>query len=141
MEEIVGYIERITFHNEENGYTVAQIKLAKYTDLVCIVGSMPGIQPGETVRCQGNWKQHLVYGKQFCIDSHRTEAPADVIGIRKYLGSGLVKGIGPKYANRIVEMFQADTLNIIDQFPEKLLEVEGLGKKRVERIKECWNEQ
>lgn len=141
MDEIVGHIERLTFHNTENGYTVAQLKMPRQNDLVCIVGSMPGIQPGETIRCQGTWRQHLVYGKQFCIVTHNVEAPADVLGIKKYLGSGLVKGIGPKYANRIVEKFQSDTLNIIDQFPERLLDVEGLGKKRVEKIKECWVEQ
>lgn len=141
MDEIVGYIERITFHNAENGYTVAQLKEARRSDLVCIVGHMPGIQPGETVRCQGHWKQHLVHGRQFCIEFHKVEAPADVIGIRKYLGSGLIKGIGPKYAGRIVDKFGADTLNIIDLDPDKLLEIEGLGKKRIDKLKECWSEQ
>ncbi len=141
MEEIVGHIERITFHSPETGYTVAQLKRPKQIDLVCIVGNMPGIQPGETVRCQGKWKQHPTYGMQFCIESHKTEAPADILGIKKYLGSGLVKGIGPKYANRIVEKFQKETLQVIDQYPERLLEIEGIGKKRVEQIKACWSEQ
>lgn len=141
MEEIVGYIERITFQSPESGYTVAQLKMKGRTDLVCIVGAMPGIKPGETVRCQGSWKQHLVYGKQFCIEKHQVEAPADIIGIKKYLGSGLIKGIGPKYACRIVDKFAAETLDIIDKYPEKLLEVEGLGKKRVETIKTHWSEQ
>lgn len=141
MEEIVGYIERITFQNGENGYTVAQLKENRHRDLTCIVGIMPALQPGETVRCRGSRKQHLVFGNQFTVDAYQVEAPADVIGIKKYLGSGLIKGIGPKYAGRIVDKFSTDTLNIIDQSPEKLLEVEGLGNKRVGKIKACWDEQ
>lgn len=141
MEEIVGYIERITFQNPENGYTVAQLKESRRTDLTCIVGPMPSLQPGVTVRCQGQWKQHLVFGRQFVVEKFHIEAPADVVGIKKYLGSGLIKGIGPKYAGRIVEAFDVDTLNVIDQNPEKLLEIEGLGKKRVDKIKACWSEQ
>lgn len=141
MDELLGYIERITFQNPENGYTVAQLKENKRKDLHCIVGTMPALQPGETIRCQGHWKNHLVYGQQFLVESHRTETPADVIGIKKYLSSGLIKGIGPKYAGRIVEKFDVDTLNIIDQHPERLLEVEGLGKKRFETIVACWSEQ
>jgi exodeoxyribonuclease V alpha subunit len=141
MEQIYGYIERITFHNTENGYTVAQLKQAKRSELICIVGSMPGIQPGETVRCFGEWKTHLIHGRQFEVANFRVEAPADVVGIRKYLGSGLIKGIGPKYAGRIVDKFGIDTLNIIETAPEKLLEIAGLGAKRLEKIKACWLEQ
>lgn len=103
MEQICGYIERLTFHNSENGYTVAQLKLPNRDDLVCIVGCMPGIQPGETVRCFGQWKNHLIHGRQFEVASFHVEAPADIVGIRKYLGSGLIKGIGAKYASRIVD--------------------------------------
>lgn len=141
MEQICGYIERITFHNPENGYTVAQLKQAKRSELVCIVGVMPGIQPGETVRCFGEWKNHLVHGRQFEIANFRVEAPADLVGIRKYLGSGLIKGIGPKYAGRIVDRFGVDTLNIIESSPEQLLNIPGLGAKRIDKIKACWLEQ
>ncbi|WP_068468065.1 ATP-dependent RecD-like DNA helicase [Candidatus Protochlamydia phocaeensis] len=141
MEQIFGYIERLTFHNTENGYTVAQLKQGKQTELTCIVGFMPGIQPGETVRCFGQWKHHLIHGRQFEVAQFRVEAPADILGIRKYLGSGLIKGIGPKYAGRIVDKFGIDTLNVIDQSPEKLLEIQGLGAKRVEKIKACWSDQ
>jgi len=141
MAEIFGYIERITFQNNENGYTVAQLKDSKRHDLVSLVGCMPGLKPGESVRCQGEWKQHLVHGSQFTLTSFKVEAPADVLGIKKYLGSGLIKGIGPKYAGRIVEKFEADTLNIIDKQPERLHEIEGLGKKRIEKIIDCWVEQ
>ena len=141
MDEIFGYIERITFQNGDNGYTVAQLKSKQRKDLVCIVGFMPMLQAGESVRCQGSWKRHLVYGEQFTVEAYNVEAPADVIGIKKYLGSGLIKGIGSRYAARIVEKFGAETLNIIDRSPEKLLEVEGLGKKKMEAITACWSSQ
>ncbi len=141
MEQICGYIERLTFHNLENGYTVAQLQQAKKSELTCIVGCMPGIQPGETVRCFGTWKTHLIHGRQFEVANYKVEAPADIIGIKKYLGSGLIKGIGPKYAGRMVETFGADTLNIIENDPNRLLEIAGLGAKRIEKIKACWVEQ
>lgn len=141
MEQIHGYIERITFHNPENGYTVAQLQQPKKPSLVCIVGYLPGIQPGETIRCQGHWKNHLVHGCQFEISQYEVEAPADLIGIKKYLGSGLIKGIGKKYAERIVDLFGVETLNIIEENPEKLLIIPGLGAKRLEKIKDCWVEQ
>ncbi|WP_075883066.1 SF1B family DNA helicase RecD2 [Candidatus Protochlamydia sp. W-9] len=141
MEQICGYVERLTFHNSENGYTVAQLQQPKQSELTCIVGCMPGIQPGETIRCNGNWKTHLIHGRQFEISSFRVEAPADILGIKKYLGSGLIKGIGPKYATRIVDIFGIDTLKIIEESPQRLLEIEGLGAKRVEKIQACWIEQ
>jgi exodeoxyribonuclease V alpha subunit len=141
MAEIFGYIERITFQSPESGYTVAQLKEKGRSDTLCIVGTMPSLKPGETIRCKGEYKIHPVYGKQFTVDKCNVEAPADVVGITKYLGSGLIKGIGPKYAARIVELFKDDTLNVIDQMPERLLEVEGLGKKRMGLITACWAEQ
>lgn len=141
MNELLGYIERITFQNPENGYTVAQLKEKNRKDLHCIVGNMPGLQPGETIRCQGQWKNHLVYGQQFIVETHRTETPADVIGIKKYLSSGLIKGIGEKYAARIVDKFDTETLTVIDRYPERLHEIEGLGKKRIDSIVSCWSEQ
>lgn len=141
METIHGYIERITFQNPENGFTIAQLQQRGRKDLVCIVGCMPGLRPGETVRCIGTWKHHLVHGRQFTVTEFHVEAPADLIGIKKYLGSGLIKGIGPVYAARIVAKFDVETLKIIDTDPEKLLEVEGLGKKRLGMITACWNDQ
>lgn len=141
MEQIYGFIERITFHNLENGFTVAQLQQPKRKELTCIVGSMPGIQPGETVRCFGQWKTHLIHGSQFEVQSFKIEAPADLIGIKKYLGSGLIKGIGTTYAGRIVDKFGIDTLNIIDTDPQKLLDIPGLGQKRVDKIKNCWSDQ
>lgn len=141
MEEIIGHIERITFQNPENGFTIAQLSRRHHKDLCCVVGSLSSVQVGETVRCKGTWQTHLIYGSQFVITEYQTEAPADIIGIKKYLGSGLIKGIGPKYAGRIVEKFGIDTLDIIDKQPQRLLEIEGLGKKRKEKIVECWSEQ
>lgn len=141
MAELFGYIERVTFQNPETGYTVAQLKPSGKSALVCIVGFMPMLLPGETVRCQGEWKQHLVHGRQFEVSEYRAEAPADLIGIKKYLGSGLVKGIGPVYAKRITDLFGVETLSIIDLTPERLHEVPGIGKKRVDQIAECWAEQ
>lgn len=141
MAEILGYIERITFQSIENGFTVAQLKVNNIADLICLVGSMPDIKPGETLRCQGEWHQHLAYGRQFSVNEYKIESPSDIIGIKKYLGSGLIKGIGSKYAGRIVEKFGINTLDIIDKEPEKLHEIEGLGKKRISAITQCWSEQ
>jgi exodeoxyribonuclease V alpha subunit len=141
MEQIVGVVERLTFQSHENGFTVAHLLQPKYKDTTCIVGSMPTIRPGETVRCFGRWKQHPSFGQQFEVLEYKVEAPADVFGIKKYLGSGLIKGIGPAYAGRIVDLFGKQTLDIIDLEPERLHEVEGIGKKRVELIKACWTEQ
>lgn len=141
MEQIHGYIEKITFQNPENGYTVAQLRIVNAREPVCIVGILPNIQPGETVRCEGSWKRHLVHGSQFSVEECCVEAPADVMGIKKYLGSGLIKGIGPIYAKRIVEKFGVETLHIIDENPQLLLKVPGLGKKKLDRIIACWVEQ
>lgn len=141
MDQICGYIEYITFYNEENGYTVARLQIPGKKELTCVVGYMPGISPGISVRCSGEWKHHLVHGKQFEVSSFNVETPSDVAGIRKYLGSGLIKGIGEKFADRIVNKFGIDTLTVIEQSPEQLLEIEGIGKKRVAIIQTCWQDQ
>ncbi len=141
MEEIVGYIERFTYHDSDSGYSVAQIREPKKRELTCVVGKMPGVKPGETVRCSGTWKNHLVHGRQFEVNSFKSERPADLIGIKKYLGSGLIKGIGPVYAEKIVAAFGIDTLEIIDKDPSKLLTVRGLGDKKLDKIIECFKEQ
>lgn len=141
MEEIVGLIERITFQNEETGYAVIKIKIKSIKDLVTVIGTFPGIQIGETIRLFGVWKQHLIHGKQFSADRFSIEMPVEIEGIRKYLGSGLIKGIGPIYAERIVQAFGDETLVVIEKTPDKLLTIEGLGKKRLESIKESWQTQ
>lgn len=141
MEEIVGYIERFTYHDEESGYTVAQLKEPKKKELTCVVGKMLGVKPGETLRCIGTWKNHLVHGRQFELDHFKSERPADLIGIKKYLGSGLIKGIGPSYAEKIVAAFGLETLDVIDTNPEKLLTIKGLGESKLNKIIECWQAQ
>jgi exodeoxyribonuclease V alpha subunit len=141
MEQIFGYIERITFQNAENGFTVAQLMQKGKSQSTCVVGFLPGVQPGEFIRCKGTWKNHLVHGRQFEVTEFQVEKPADVVGIQKYLGSGLIKGIGSAYASRLVEKFGAETLNIIEFSPERLSEVRGFGKKRIDTIIHCWNDQ
>lgn len=141
MDQVQGYIEKITFQSDENGFTIAQLKRPGTSQTICLVGSMPSLRPGETVRCWGRWTKHLVYGQQFSVERYSVEAPADVVGIRKYLGSGLIKGIGPIYAKRIVDQFGIETLTIIDASPERLSEIPGIGRKRIDLIKDCWEEQ
>lgn len=141
MDQIFGYVENIVFADEEKGFTVARLKEPKKRELTCIVGVMPGIQPGESLRCDGVWKQHPQHGVQFEVKGFETQAPSDLVGIQKYLESGMIKGIGPVYAERIVKHYGLKTLDVIDQDPGMLMEVPGLGKKRVERIRACWQEQ
>ncbi len=141
MDQITGFIDSITFISPDGSFTVAKLKEQNKTSSTCIVGSMPSIQPGETVQCEGEWIHHNTYGKQFEVKSYIVKAPSDVFGIQKYLESGLINGIGPVYAKKIVKKFGADTLDIIDNVPMRLLEISGIGKKRVEQIKKCWDEQ
>jgi exodeoxyribonuclease V alpha subunit len=141
MEQVTGYIERITFQSDETGFSVLQLKCEGFRDLVTIVGTFPGVAAGETLQCKGDWLNHPSHGRQFQVKEHRVSAPSDLIGIKKYLGSGLIKGIGPAYAARIVEAFGLGTLQVIDQSPERLKEVKGLGHKRAEQIIACWADQ
>ena len=138
---IEGTLERIVYFNEENNYTVARLQVARNPDLVTIVGNMPYPNPGETLRLKGEWIVDAKFGKQFRVQSYHSLLPATVTGIQKYLGSGLVKGIGPIMAKRIVAMFGLDTLDIIEGQSERLLEVDGIGPIRAERIGEAWQEQ
>lgn len=140
-KRIRGYIERITFRNDETGYTVAQLQQPGRHETTCVVGNMPMIQPGESILCEGEWQQHPSFGLQFLLTHYTSELPADAIAITKYLGSGLIHGIGPGYARRIVTVFGKDTLEIIDRQPEKLRDVPGLGDKRREKIISTWAEQ
>jgi len=141
MDTLLGIIERITFRSPENGFTVAKLKPQGKADLVCVVGNMPTIQPGETVECTGTWKRNPAHGMQFEAMSYETRAPADLTGIKKYLGSGLIKGIGPKYAEKIVAEFGKETLKIIEDSPDRLNEIKGIGKKRIGIISQCWIDQ
>lgn len=141
MEEIFGYVDSILFSEEENGFVVGKIKEPKKKDPTPIVGIMPGVHIGETIRCKGNWKLHPKFGQQFEVQSFEAQAPTDAAGIQRYLESGMIKGIGPAYAGRIVDKFGAETLNVIETKPEKLLSVQGIGEKRIELIIRCWKEQ
>ncbi|MFD9973604.1 ATP-dependent RecD-like DNA helicase [Streptomyces sp. NPDC059017] len=137
-----GVLERITYANEENGYTVARVDTGRgSSDLLTVVGSLLGAQPGESLRMEGRWGSHPQYGKQFTVENYTTVLPATVQGIRRYLGSGLIKGIGPRIAERIVDHFGAGTLDVIEQEPGRLVEVPGLGPKRTKMIGVAWEEQ
>lgn len=141
MEYISGVVERITYVNEENGFSVIKIKSKGYAELVTVVGNLASVNVGSTLRLKGNWKFDSKFGRQFSAFDYRETVPATIAGIEKYLGSGLIKGIGPVYARRIVKHFKEDTLRVIEESPELLINVEGIGQKRVEMIKKAWKEQ
>ncbi len=127
-EYLTGVIERITFHAEDTGYTVARMQVKGFKDLVTIVDSFPNIQAGQTLQVQGSWYNHPKHGQQFNVTQYSESKPATLTGIEKYLGSGLIKGVGPVTAKRIVNHFGLDTLDIIEQEIERLVEVPGRRK-------------
>ena len=141
LTELNGQIERITFASEESGFTVARVKVKGHRDLVTVVGNLMSPMPGEIIRMKGKWSSHAKYGEQFSVQQYHTAVPASVVGIRKYLGSGLIKGVGPVTAGRIVNKFGADSLEIIENDIKKLHQVNGIGKKRIEMIAAAWEEQ
>ncbi len=141
MEYLSGVVERITYFNEESGYTVLKLKSKGYYDLVTVVGNMASVHVGAIVSLRGEWKVDSRYGKQFVASGYEEKLPATVAGIEKYLGSGLIKGIGPVNAKRIVKVFGKDTIDIIEEQPHRLTEVPGIGPKRIEMIKKAWQEQ
>ena len=145
-----GVLERVTFANPETGYTIARVApdrgtgrgpVSASTELVTVVGSLLGAQVGESLRLRGRWTSHVKYGRQFEASSYTTVLPATEQGIRRYLGSGMIKGIGPVMAERMVSHFGVDIMHIIDNEPGRLVEVPGLGPKRSNRIKDAWAEQ
>ncbi|GAA2784688.1 ATP-dependent RecD-like DNA helicase [Kitasatospora sp. CM 4170] len=142
LAQVEGVLERITYANEETGYTVARVDTGRgVNDLLTVVGALLGAQPGESLRLHGRWGSHPQYGRQFVVENYTTVLPATVQGIRRYLGSGLIKGIGPRFAERIVERFGVDTLEVIENEPGRLIEVPGLGPKRTKKIAVAWEEQ
>jgi exodeoxyribonuclease V alpha subunit len=141
LADLQGQIERITYTNEENGFTIARVKVYGQRDLVTVVGRLMAPTPGEILKMRGEWVNHPKYGEQFKIVHCKTAVPASVYGIEKYLGSGLIKGIGPVMAKRIVARFGKDTLDIIENEIEMLAEVEGIGKKRIRLVKKAWDDQ
>ncbi|MFD0279993.1 ATP-dependent RecD-like DNA helicase [Kitasatospora sp. NPDC127111] len=142
LAQVEGVLERITYANEETGYTVARVDTGRGgNDLLTVVGALLGAQPGESLRLHGRWGSHPQYGRQFVVENYTTVLPATVQGIQRYLGSGLIKGIGPRFAERIVERFGVETLDVIENEPGRLIEVPGLGPKRTKKIAAAWEEQ
>lgn len=137
--ELAGTLERIVFQNRENSWTVGRLRAESDNRLCNIIGKLPGVVVGETLRLTGHWVQNPKFGEQFEIESFTVRQPATEGGIEKYLASGLVKGVGPEMAKRIVERFGTDTLDIIDSQPNRLIEVEGIGEKRLAMIREDWS--
>ena len=145
-----GVLERVTFANPETGYTIARVApdrgtgrgpVSASTELVTAVGPLLGAQVGESLQLRGRWTSHVKYGRQFEAHSYTTVLPATEQGIRRYLGSGMIKGIGPVMAERMVGHFGVDIMHVIDSEPDRLIEVPGLGPKRCGRIKDAWAEQ
>ena len=134
-------IDHITYQNPENGYSVMRVKVKDYVEPVTLVGNLLEVPVGAVLLCEGNWKMDKRYGRQFVAETWEEVMPATVYGIEKYLGSGLVKGIGPKFAHLIVEKFGTDTIAVIEDDIERLYEVDGIGKKRVELIRDSWEKQ
>ncbi len=151
MDTLSGSVERITFYNSENGYTVLRLRPESsrqqripglsFDGLATVIGNLPEVSPGEHLRLQGNWDTHSKHGTQFKVEVCEQTLPASVAGIESYLGSGMIKGIGPKLAERIVACFKEETFEIIEQQPERLLEVPGIGRDRTGKITAAWEEQ
>jgi len=151
MDKLSGSVERITFYNPENGYTVLRLRPevsqrqhapgSSFDGLMTVIGNLPELSPGEHVRLLGEWDTHPKHGTQFKVDVCEQTLPASVAGIEKYLGSGMIKGIGPKLAERIVACFKEQTFDVIEQFPQRLMEVPGIGQDRTEKITAAWEEQ
>src|SRR6266702_3678104 len=141
VEHLQGVIERLTFHSEESGYTVARMQVSGERELVTIIGRFPDIHAGQTLRLTGFWKDHPKYGRQFqCLHAQEMK-PATLTGLEKYLGSGLIKGIGPATAKRIVKHFGLETLDIIEGACSRLTEIPGIGERRASMIERAWEAQ
>jgi exodeoxyribonuclease V alpha subunit len=140
-DRLQGSVERITYYNDENGYSVLRLDIEGRSDLVTVVGNLPEVQPGESLRLEGRWTVHPQYGRQFKAEWCEQVLPASVEGIKAYLGSGMIKGVGPVTAQRIVQRFGVDTLQVLDEEPGRLREALGVGPKRAASIARAWEEQ
>lgn len=138
---VEGIIERIVYESEETGFFVGRLREEGNPDPVTFVGNLMAVSPGETIRVRGRWVDDRRFGRQIRTESYETVLPATVAGIEKYLGSGLIHGIGPTYAKRLVRAFGVETLRVIDEDPERLMSVQGIGRKRAAQIREAWSEQ
>ena len=140
-EHLQGSVERVTFHSPESGFCVLRVKVRGQRELVTVIGSAASITPGEYVECAGAWTNDRQHGLQFKTQHLRVVPPTTLEGIEKYLGSGMVKGIGPHFARKLVRTFGEQVFDVIEQEPERLLELEGIGPKRKERVTSAWAEQ
>jgi exodeoxyribonuclease V alpha subunit len=139
-EVLSGTLEKVIYRSGENGFSVVTLKVSA-RNVVTVTGNLPEIHGGETVTFTGKWGFHSKFGRQFLATSCESELPSNVLGIRKYLSSGMIKGIGPKFAERLVNRFKEQTLEVIDKSPERLSEVSGVGPSRVSAIMNAWKEQ
>jgi exodeoxyribonuclease V alpha subunit len=138
LESLSGLFERVTFFNDDTGFGVLKVKVTGHRDLVTVVGSLPSANAGEWVVAEGRWIQDREFGLQFRAEMLTSTAPNTKEGIEKYLGSGMVKGIGPVYAKKLVDMFGERIFDIIEQTSARLEEVDGIGPKRRQKIKVAW---
>lgn len=141
MQKIRCVVERITYQNPENGYSVLKCRVKDYSELVPVIGNMIDANVGSVLVCEGNWKVDAKYGRQFVAENWEETLPATVYGMEKYLGSGLIKGVGPKFAKKIVRKYGVDTFDVIEDNVGILIEIEGIGSKRVQMIAESWQRQ
>jgi exodeoxyribonuclease V alpha subunit len=140
-EPLAGLVERVTFHNPDNGWAVLRVKVRGHRDLVTVVGHVASVTPGEFVQASGRWANHRDHGLQFTAEFLETAPPSSLEGIERYLGSGMVKGIGPRFAQQLVTAFGEAVFEVIEQQPGRLTEVEGIGPKRAARITSAWADQ
>ena len=140
-EPLAGLVERVTYHNADTGFAVLRVKVRGHRDLVTVLGSAAEVHAGEHIEASGRWERHRDHGMQFRALFLQVTPPSSLEGIERYLGSGMIKGIGPKYAKRLVATFGEQVFDVIEASPERLLEVEGIGKVRLARITKGWGEQ
>ena len=141
QEVLAGFVERVTFHNSENGFCVLRAKARGHRDLVTVIGHAATISAGEWITASGEWVNDHTHGQQFKARFMRTSAPTSIDGIEKYLGSGMIRGIGPVYAKKLVRAFGEKVFDTIEAAPERLREVTGIGLVRAKRITDAWAEQ
>lgn len=140
-EPLSGLVDRVTFHSPESGFCVLRVKVRGHRELVTVLGSAASVQPGEFIQCSGRWDNHRDHGMQFKTTFLKVMPPSSIEGIEKYLGSGMIKGIGPHFAGKLVKAFGEDVFDVIEKEPDRLLKLKGIGPKRVERITSGWADQ
>jgi exodeoxyribonuclease V alpha subunit len=140
-EPLSGLVERVTFHSPDTGFCVLRVKVRGHRELVSVLGSAASVQPGEFIQCSGRWDNNRDHGMQFKTTFLKVLPPSSIAGIEKYLGSGMIRGIGPHFAKKLVKAFGEDVFDVIENEPDRLLELDGIGPKRVDRITSGWADQ